>query len=113
MLAEDEAAIQDQYRTMGWRLYMTNAHVKPLSFSQARMAATPANEGLAGLYPGNPKQTNNRPITERLLAAFKEITLSVVFLPDQTIVYITPLSPLQIRILELLDFPASKYQSGG
>ena len=47
--------------------------------------------------------------TERLLAAFKEITLSVVFLKDQTIVHITPLSPLQIRILELLDFPASIY----
>ncbi len=162
-LSRNETVIQEQYRTMGWRLYVTNAPVEPLSFSQAILAyrgapnierdfsrlkgrplglrpvyiqredhlkglvrllslalailtltefvarRTLANDGLAGLYPGNPKQTTNRPTTERLLAAFKEITLSVVFLPDQTIVHITPLSPLQNRILALLDFPTSIY----
>ncbi len=146
---------------MGWRLYVTNAPVEQLSFSQAilayrsapnierdfsRLKGRPlglhpvyiqredhlkglvrllalailtltefvarrnlANHGLAGLFPGNPKQTSNLPTTERLLAAFKQITLSVVFLPDQTIVHISPLSPLQNRILELLDFPTSIY----
>jgi len=75
----------------------------------ARRALATADDELAGLYPGNPKQTTNRPTTERLLSVFKEITLSVVFLPDQTIVHITPLSPLQCRILELLDFSSSIY----
>lgn len=159
----DQDAIQEQYRTMGWRLYALNAPVEQLSFSQAilayrgasnierdfsRLKGRPlglrpvylqredhlkglvrllsfglsiltltefvarralAKEELAGLYPGNPSQTTHRPTTERLLAAFKEITLSFVFLPDQTIVHITPLSPLQIRILELLDFQTSIY----
>jgi transposase len=164
-LSRNQDAIQEQYRTMGWRLYALNAPAEQLSFSQAilayrgapnierdfsRLKSRPlglrpvylqredhlkglvrllsfglsiltltefvarralANEELAGLYPGNPTQTTNRPTTERLLAAFKEITLSFVFLPDQTIVHITPLSPLQIRILELLDFPTSIYSN--
>ncbi len=67
------------------------------------------NEGLAGLYPGNPKQQTRRPTTERLLAAFKNITLSLVQLPGQNIIHITPLTPLQCRILELLDLPISIY----
>ena len=75
----------------------------------ARRALATADDELAGLYPGNPKQTTSRPTTERLLAAFKEINLSFVVLPEQTIVHITPLSPLQNRILELLDLPAAIY----
>jgi hypothetical protein len=43
------------------------------------------------------------------LAAFKDITLSVVQLPGQTIVHITPLTPLQSHILKLLDFSTSIY----
>jgi transposase len=164
-VSRNETAIQEQYRTMGWRLYVTNVPAKQLSFSQAilayrgapnierdfsrlkgrplglrpvyiqredhlkglvrllslglsiltltefvaRRALATTHDELAGLYPGNPKQTTNRPTTERLLAAFKEINLSVVFLPDQTIVHITPLSPLQNRILDLLDLPSSIY----
>lgn len=74
-----------------------------------RRALTAENEGLAGLYPGNPKQQTDHPTTERVLAACKEITLSLVQLPGQTIVHITPLTPLQRRILELLDLPPSIY----
>jgi len=164
-LSRNEEAIQAQYRTMGWRLYVLNASVEQLSFSQAflayrgapnierdfsrlkgrplglrpvflqredhlkglvrllalglsiltltefvaRRSLATAADGLAGLYPGNPKQLTCRPTTERLLAAFKEITLSAVLLPDQIIVHITPLSPVQNRILELLDFSTSVY----
>jgi transposase len=67
------------------------------------------NKGLAGLYPGNPKQQTHRPTTERLLAVFKDITLSLVQLSGQTIVHITPLTPLQCHILKLLDLPISIY----
>lgn len=67
------------------------------------------NDGLAGLYPGNPKQQTQRPTTERLLAAFKDITLSVVRLSGQTVVHITPLTPLQCRILNLLDLSPALY----
>lgn len=164
-VSRNEAAIQEQYRTMGWRLYALHIPMEQLSFSQAvlayrgapnierdfsrlkgrplglrpvflqredhlkglvrllslglsiltltefvaRRALATADDELAGLYPGNPKQSTSRPTTERLLAAFKEIDLSVVFLPEQTIVHITPLSPLQNRILQLLDLPTSIY----
>lgn len=75
----------------------------------ARRALETTPEGLAGLYPGNPRQQTRRPTTERLLAAFKDITLSFVRLPGQTLVHITPLTPLQGRILSLLDLPTTIY----
>jgi transposase len=75
----------------------------------ARRSLAAENGALAGLYPGNPKQQTPLPTTERLLAAFKDITLSLVRLPGQTIVHITPLTPLQSRILHLLDLPTSIY----
>jgi transposase len=75
----------------------------------ARRALATKATGLAGLYPGNPKQQTQRPTTERLLAAFANITLSLIQLPGQSIVHITPLTPLQCRILELLDLPTSIY----
>ncbi len=71
------------------------------------------NEGLAGLYPGNPKQETCRPTAERLLAAFQNITLSVVQLPDQMIVHITSLTPLQSRILTLLGLSTALYSDLG
>ena len=164
-LSWDEAAIEAQYRTLGWRLYGLNVPAEQLSLPQAVLAYRGAptierdfarlkgrplglrpvylqredhlqglvrllslalrlltltefvarralevdNEGLVGLYPGNPKQQIQRPTTERLLAAFKDITLSVVLLPGQTIVHITPLTPLQGRILELLHLSPSIY----
>ena len=91
------------------RLLSLGLSILTLTEFVARRTLATTNDELAGLYPGNPKQTTSRPTTERLLAAFKEINLSVVVLPDQTIVHITPLSPLQCRILDLLDFPASIY----
>ena len=75
----------------------------------ARRTLETTSDGLAGLYPGNPKQQTRRPTTERLLAAFKDITLSFVLLPGQSIVHITPLTPLQGRILSLLGLPTTIY----
>jgi transposase len=66
-------------------------------------------EILAGLYPGQASRTTNRPTTERLLRAFKGITLSMIELPEQSIRHVTPLSSLQIRILQLLTFTDSIY----
>jgi transposase len=69
------------------------------------------DQALAGLYAGNPKRQTTRPTTERLLKAFKGITLTVVQSPDQMIRHVTPLSELQQRILSLLDLPASIYEN--
>ena len=68
-------------------------------------------ETLSGLYAGNPNRQTARPTTERLLKAFRGITLTFVQLPEQVIRQITPLSELQRRILVLLEFPVSIYEN--
>jgi transposase len=64
---------------------------------------------LAGLYAGNPKRETARPTAERLLEAFQDVTLTVSELPQQTMRYVTPLRPIQLRILEILGFAAAVY----
>jgi len=70
-----------------------------------------AQEGaaLAGLYAGNPKRATTHPTTERLLEAFQEITLTLVIEPHQTRRHVTALSPLQQRVLALLEFTPTMY----
>ena len=70
-----------------------------------------AGQTLSGLYAGNPKRQTARPTTERLLKAFRGITLTVVQLPEQVIRHVTPLSELQRRILLLLGLPSSVYEN--
>lgn len=74
-----------------------------LEFS-VRQQLTQQRAVLAGLYPGHPKRTTARPTTERLLSSFDNITLTMLDQHNHTSSYITPLSPLQLRILVLLDF---------
>lgn len=69
-----------------------------------------SKETLSDLYVGNPKRETARPTTERLLRAFRDITLTVVYLEDRTIRHVTPLSQLQRRILALLGLPAAIYK---
>jgi transposase len=64
---------------------------------------------LAGLYAGNPKRETARPTAERLLEAFQEVTLTVVEGVHRVHHYLTTLSPLQARILELLGFSSRVY----
>ncbi len=70
-----------------------------------------AQEGaaLAGLYAGNPKRVTTHPTTERLLEAFQEMTLTLVREPHQTRRHVTALSPLQQRVLALLEFTPTIY----
>lgn len=165
-ITRNEAAIQDAYRQMGWRWYVSNAPAARLSLAQAvrvyrggvatierlfsRLKGRPLGlrplfvrrddhliglvrllslalriltliefqlrrelqsqqETLSGLYPGQPTRITSRPTTERLLRAFKGITLSIIDLPGQHIRHVTPLSSLQNRILQLLMFSDSIY----
>ena len=64
---------------------------------------------LAGLYAGNPKRETDRPTAERLLEAFEDITLMIVESPQPTERYMTALSPLQQRILEIVGFSPELY----
>ena len=161
----DTEAIDQQMRTLGWRVYVTNhpeaalslpqavtvyrqeylvehsfARLKghPLSLSpmylqredhikglirllssglrlltlvefQVRQALADHREPLSGLYPGNPKRATARPTAELLLASFRDITLIMVNARGPTYAHLTELTPLQQRILQALNFPASIY----
>jgi transposase len=60
------------------------------------------SQPLFGLYAGNPKRSTMRPTAERLLEAFQNITLTFIQHSGQSLRHLTPLTPLQQRILELL-----------
>ena len=65
---------------------------------------------LNGIYAGNPKRATPRPTSERILETFDGITRTTITLPDgQQIQHVTPLSPVQERILELLHLPRAIY----
>jgi transposase len=84
---------------------------------QAKQAL--AQEGpdaeLTGIYAGNPNRGTARPTTERMLQAFEHVNL--LLLPSemartgQATCFVTPLSPVQERILTLLGLPTSLYTS--
>jgi hypothetical protein len=74
-----------------------------------RRKLTQNQEKLTGLIGNNPKKAIDNPTTERLLKTFREINLTIVHLPDQVMRHVTPLSALQIRILELLDLSPAIY----
>jgi transposase len=66
-------------------------------------------EKLVGLIENNPKKGIDNPTTERLLKMFQNITLTIVQLPDQSIRHLPALTPVQIRILDLLGLSADVY----
>lgn len=92
------------------RLLSLGLRVLTLVEHVVREALQTIAEALSGLYAGNPKRQTARPTTEPLLKAFRGTTLTVVHLPGQAIRHVTPLSPLQRRILALLGLPPSIYE---
>jgi len=64
---------------------------------------------IEGLYSGNPKRQTMKPTTEKLLQAFKGITLTVLEYPNTTRQHISPLTSLQARIIRLMGFSQEIY----
>lgn len=64
---------------------------------------------LAGIYPGNPKRSTPTPTTERLLAAFDNLHLTIVPVAGQLHYQVTPLTAVQQRILELWELSETLY----
>ena len=74
-----------------------------------RRALKRENAQLVGLHKENPKKPTDKPTTERLLQAFSNITLTIIQFPDRTVRHLTPLTPLQERILILLGLSSDIY----
>ncbi len=102
--------LQSDHRATGLiRLLSIALRILTLIEFRARKRLAERREKLSGLYAGNPKRSTDRPTTEAMLRAFKNIYLSAVNQDDQIIYHITPLSQVQEKILGLLDFPVEIY----
>jgi hypothetical protein len=77
---------------------------------QARRTLAQDNRSLPGLYPGQPTRTTALPTTERLLRAFKTVSLTLVQKDTQIFYLLTPLSELQRSILHDLACPSNLFQ---
>jgi len=93
------------------RLLTLAVRLLVLSEYTARCVLAEENGELTGVYAGNPRRGTKRPTTERMLRAFKNITLTIVTVNGQTIRHITPLTDVQQRILALFGLSTSLYAS--
>ena len=91
------------------RLLTLAARVLALVEYQVRQHLVQTQQTLAGLYPGQATRTTDQPTTERLLLAFKHITLVIVHKGKKLERHITPLSSLQKSIVKLLGYPRHLY----
>ena len=91
------------------RLLSLALRVLTLVEYQVRRRLAQEQRALTGLYAGQPTRATTQPTTERLLGAFKEITLTVLATPQLTLRHLPPLTSLQQEILALLDLPADLY----
>ena len=85
------------------RLLSIGLRVLTLLEGVVRRRLAETQERLAGLYAGQPTRTTAQPTAEQLLRALRGITLSIITEPDRQRRHLTPLSPLQQRIVALLD----------
>lgn len=74
-----------------------------------QLAQAPADPPLTGLYAGQPNRSTRRPTAERILEAFRNLTLTVVELPNQIIRHLSPLSAVQQRLLVLAGLEPACY----
>jgi transposase len=93
--------------------HLLNLAVRMLTLIEfvVRRGLKQAQATLVGLYPQNPKQATATPTTERLLQAFANINLTIIQFPDRILHHVTPLTALQVQILELLGLSPDVYRS--
>jgi transposase len=74
-----------------------------------RTALQQQHEAIVGLNPAVPSQAVVRPTTERVLHAFKNITVTTIDFGNSIQRFTSELSPTQCQILRLLALPADLY----
>ena len=65
---------------------------------------------LQGIYAGQPGRKTDRPSAELLLKAMQTISISVIDSNGQTHALLTPLTEVQLRLLELWGLPPDLYE---
>jgi transposase len=84
--------------------------VLTLTEHRLRTALTERHEAIVGLNPASRSQTTTRPTTERVIAAFDNLTLTTIALEAGTHRHVTPLNATQRHILALLTLPTDLYE---
>ena len=64
---------------------------------------------LKGIYPGQPGRQTTCPTTEMMLHVFRGLTLSRITVNGETYEHLTPLTPVQERIVELIGIPLETF----
>lgn len=100
---------RDDHATGLLRLLTIGLRVLTLLEFAVRRRLAEEQSSIAGLYPYNPKRENTRPTAELILKAFENIELTMIQGTSQTLCVLSPLSNVQQRILELLDFSSEIY----
>jgi len=98
-----------------FHLLTLGARVLAVGDYQAKQALAQDKAELTGIYRGNAHRGTARPTTERMLKAFEHINLLLmpadIAAQTPAVCFVTPLSPVQERILALLGLPTTLYTS--
>ncbi len=109
-LSLDPVFVKRQDQVIGLNHLMSMAlRVLTLCEFVVARALKERNEKLGGLHAENRKKETDTPTTERLLKAFSRITLTIGEVAGHQFRHITPLSPLQVKILTLLGLNPNIY----
>jgi transposase len=98
---------RDDHTTGLIRLLMIGVRVLAGLATAIRTQMSRVHERVTGLYAGQPQRATARPTAEQVLAAFRNMTLTVMHLPGQVIRHLTPLSVLQQRLITLAGLDAA------
>jgi transposase len=103
--------LRDEGRMQGL-VYLLSVALRLLTLLEWLVRKRLRQEGakLQGAYAGQPGRKTDRPSAELLLGAMKTISVSVVEVNGRTHVLLSPLTAVQIRLLELWGLPPDVYE---
>ena len=102
--------LQDEGRIQGL-VYLLSVALRVLSLVEweVRERLRKGKTKLRDVYAGQPGRQTARPSAELLLRAMRAISVSVVEVNGQVHVLLSPLTPVQRRLLDLWDLPSDLY----
>ena len=102
--------LRDEQRIAGL-LWLLTLALRVLTLTEYRVRSMLAEraEAVVGLNPASRTQATRRPTTERMLAAFANLTLTMVVRDGTAEYYLTPLNATQRHLLTLLKLPTDLY----
>ena len=103
--------VREEQRISGllWLLCLA-LRVLTLTEYRLRRALSERQEELIGLNPASRTQATGLPTTERVIAAFGNLTLTIIFAEGVEHRHVSPLNVTQQHVLALLNLPANLYE---